>query len=281
MSALTKFVRRLAIAVYHPTPAISNPPPQNPAVQAAAVALVSGQGVGNISSQLLLQAFTPHAQSPQHSNRRLATLGEAVVSSAVVLRAFQQHPHLPAYALRALRSYALSPANIKSICDEIGVGQVVSGWGTTSDAESERESLHALVGALVLDQGSAAAHAFVNTKFASILDKADIKSIAQHAAPKVVLNAILKPDQQLNIFNLRVTSEDEEESVSFACRVLAGETQIGQADAPTRKVAEQNALKQALQHYSEQLKTAELPTDQQVDAAFRSTVTNPTHHISA
>lgn len=129
-------------------------------------------------SKLLSQALT-HRSYGQPNNERLEFLGDSVVNHVVALSLFERFPGLNEGELSRLRAHLVCQGALYELAQEVGLGEhLLLGEGERKSGGHRRPSIlsdafEALIAAIFLDGGYAAAKTFVNQMFATRLDRLD------------------------------------------------------------------------------------------------------------
>ncbi len=130
--------------------------------------------------RLLLQALThrswPYEQSgaaaQESDNERLEFLGDAVLAFVVTRLLYDRFPDMPEGELTRLRAALVRSETLASIAVELELGTMLRlGRGEEQNGGRQKsnilgDALEALLGAIFLDQGQAAAEAFIERHLA-------------------------------------------------------------------------------------------------------------------
>ena len=188
-------------------------------------------------------------------NERLEFLGDAVLDLAIGHALFQRYPEMREGEMTRLRALLVKESHLAAMAVRLGLGEFLClGKGEESSKGREKPSIlscsyEAVLGALFLDGGYAAASAFIDRHFQPGLEEmrrklegADAKSRLQEIlqegyseAPTYQLESTEGPDHQ-KIFTV---------SVCFRGAVLA------RGQAMSKKEAEQQAAAKALRSLPE------------------------------
>ena len=185
---------------------------------------------------LLRQALThrswPHEQvglaAHEEDNERLEFLGDAVLAFAVTRTLYERFPGMPEGELTRLRAALVRSETLADIAREMQLGDMLRlGRGEAQSGGRERRNIlcdafEALLGALYLDQGQAAAEAFVVPRLLPLISGmleeglVDARSRLQEwsqakffATPAYELLAESGPDHE-KMFTVAVRIQDEE-----------------------------------------------------------------------
>ena len=206
-----------------------------------------------------------HSQeSPEEKphNERLEFLGDAVLGFVVSERLIDRFPSYPEGKLTKIKAYLVSSANLVKVAQELdlgaylylGRGEELSG-GRTKRALLVN-TLEALIAAIYLDGGMEAAAQFVDRV---ILTKdsvavADVNFEADNY--KSVLQELLQAEK-LPSPAYRIAQEaGPPHRRTFTIELLVGELFRASANGSTKKAAEQEAARIALEYFRKGLETA-------------------------
>jgi len=206
---------------------------------------------------LPLQALTHKSFSNEQSefvlhNERLEFLGDAVLELVISQWVFRQYPDIPEGGLTRIRAEVVSEKGLAEIARELDLGQgLLLGRGEERSGGREKPSLladalEALLGAIFLDGGFAAACQVVERRFAAAIKKSallrygsDYKTCLQerlqacyNQLPEYVMTQVSGPDHD-RVFSMEVR---------FSGKLL------GKGSGSSKKSAEQKAAAAALDH---------------------------------
>ncbi|MGA9049632.1 MAG: ribonuclease III [Dehalococcoidia bacterium] len=220
----------------------------------------SALGITFRNPSLLQQAFihpsyvNENPGADTHDNQRMEFLGDALLNMIFAELLYREFPNLPEGKLTELRISMIRQEKLaeKSSALKLG-GYMVLGKGEDSSGGRGRrnnlaDTFEALVAAIFLDQGISKAREFVLSNFAR-----DISSVK---AGKPVLNykALLQELMQAKFKTLpgyeiiEATGPDHDKV--FCVSVSLGEVVLAIGSGKTRKVAESEAARIALEKLS-------------------------------
>lgn len=195
-------------------------------------------------------AFEASLRSSQ-INEKLEFLGDAVLNLIITDFIFRRFPKFVEGDLARLRANLVNTDVLASIAQDLNLGQYIFlGRGAELTGGRERKSIladcfEAVVGAMYLDQGLEAVRSFVLKKFKRIIirsaqaeELADFKTLLQEYT-----------SQRLAVMpEYRISKEvgPVHEKVFFA-EVLINRKVYGKGEGSSKKRAEQEAAKRALQ----------------------------------
>ena len=194
------------------------------------------------------------------SNERLEFLGDAMLESFISLTLFNRLPYMEEGDLTKLRAYIVCERSLYRCALGISLGEHINlGRGEASSGGRKRPSIvadamEALIGAVFLDGGREAAESFVMRIFESAIEEA-ISGVAG-SDYKSRLQELLQSEGQINIQYKVDREEGPDHNKVFYVSAFRGEDKIGAGTGKSKKQAEQNAAKYAL----ESIRQKEPPT---------------------
>ena len=184
----------------------------------------------------------------EESNERLEFLGDAVLGWIVAELAYRQHADLAEGKLTDLRKSVVNATALAEVATELGIGPfLLLGKGEAAAGGRAKPSIlsdafEAVLGAVYLDGGAAAASALVERLFlhrmsaaAQRLDRLDYKTVLQELTARL--------HDVAPVYVLSDTGPDHEKRF-FATVIVAGEA-VGKGEGRSKKLAEQAAAEQA------------------------------------
>lgn len=207
--------------------------------------------------KLLSEALThsSHAnEQPDCSehNERLEFLGDAVLELCISEELFRRFPGVREGELTAMRSRLVNQESLAALARRIGLNEkIILGRGEEAQGGRERDSLlsdafEALLGAIFLDGGFAAAREAVNTLFDDAWPQKSARSKNKDAKSR-----LQELTQQLfherPVYSLSGSDGPEHDKV-FTVRLELPDKKSFSASGSSVKRAEQNAAMLALAH---------------------------------
>lgn len=223
----------------------------------AVTALVDRLGHGFSEPGPLLLALTHRSWCSETghpaSNERLEFLGDAVLGVIVTDHLFTSHPEMPEGLLAKVRASVVSEPTLARVAADLGVGDALR-LGKGEDASGGRakasilsDAMEAIIGAVYVDGGIAAAREVVLGLFAGPIESAaeepgdgDSKSQLQELTARRFSSA--------PVYELGAEGPDHEKR--FFARVSIDGDVIGEGEGRSKKGAEQAAARAALDHLS-------------------------------
>ena len=198
--------------------------------------------------ELLHQALTHRSFAAEH-NERLEFIGDGVLNCAIALLLYERFPQMPEGDLSRMRAGLVNRDTLHRHAAALGLGATMRlGEGEAKSGGAARPSiladaLEAVLGAIFLDAGYAAAHAAIERIYADDIAGADTE-IAKD--PKTRLQEWLQgrrlPVPEYAIVEIR--GEAHLQTFEVACRIAALDIAATGTGA-SRRAAEQAAAAQA------------------------------------
>lgn len=182
-------------------------------------------------------------------NERLEFLGDAVLSIVSAEFLFKKFSDMPEGQLSKLRSSLVCTASLSGFARQIGLGDYLKlGKGEAMTGGAERASnlenaFEALVAAVYLDSGLETAREFIIKFLEAELENHKIN----FRDYKTVLQEIIQenPDSKLSYHIVGESGPDHDKE--FEAEICLDSNVIGRGKGKTKKQAEQEAAKEALQ----------------------------------
>jgi len=201
------------------------------------------------------RVFTHSSWAPDRtlSYERLEFLGDSVLELAVARALFDAHPDFSEGRLAKIRSHVVSRQSCAVVGRELELGQRLREQGTSELPEDELERLvrnrnvlaallEAALGALFLEHGFEEIEDAVVAAFAGRIEYATT-TFVDH---KTELQEALARDGRSVRYEI-VEMEGPPHERRFTCAARIDGVQLGVGSGPSKKAAEQEAAKQALE----------------------------------
>lgn len=203
-----------------------------------------------VNTNLLTQALTHRSYSAQN-NERLEFLGDGALNFMIANQLYQRFPTLAEGDLSRLRAQLVKESTLSEIALSLDLGDALKlGEGELKSAGWRRPSiladaLEALIGAVYLDGGFAAAEALVLQLYANKLNTIDPKAIDKDA--KSLLQELLQ-GKKIAVPEYTVTHlEGEAHAQVFIVECWIKKLNIRTVgEGTSRRIAEQQAAQHAL-----------------------------------
>jgi ribonuclease-3 len=223
-------------------------------------ALASRLGWEVADEDLLLRALSHRSwcaeTSGAQSNERLEFLGDAVLGLVVTNYLFLTYPNLPEGELAKVRASVVNSALLAELAAELDVGDAVllgKGEGASGGREKPSilaDAMEALIGALYLDRGWAAAETLVMRLLGDRMVEAAAGPGGQDYKTRLQELCARQLDQ-LPLY--QVSDEGPDHAKLFDALVLVGGVIKGRGQGRSKKQAEQAAARVAWQRLNEEL----------------------------
>ncbi len=207
------------------------------------------------NTDLLYQAlshssFSNDCKNHNKSNERLEFLGDSVLSIIVAKHLFETYTDIPEGKLTKLRASLVCEKALFEFAKKVDLGEVLFiGKGEEATGGRERPSIladafEAVIAAIFLDGGMECATKFV---MQFIPKKIDINNIAVLNDYKTALQEIIQQNKEEKIEYHLVEESGPDHNKKFTVQVNLNSNVIGQGVGRSKKQAEQNAAKEALE----------------------------------
>lgn len=197
------------------------------------------------------RSFAFEQAEPCEHNERLEFLGDAILGALVTDLVFNQFPALPEGDMARLRSSVVNTRALAELARTIGIGAYIRlGKGEEASGGSDKDSLlantfEALIGAVYLDKGLGHLRDALWPLFAPRLAEAAQDRMRFDA--KTALQELAVRDHG-EFPAYRVGSSGPDHSKRFDARVYVGGELVGAGIGRSKKEAEQDAARAALEH---------------------------------
>jgi ribonuclease-3 len=189
------------------------------------------------------------AEHPRHEpNERLEFLGDAVLGQIVTDYLYRAYPHLPEGELAKARAAVVNSASLAGTARELRVGNALL-LGKGEDSSGGRlkpsilaDAMEALIGAIYLDVGYAAADTIVLRLLEERLREA-AKGPGEDDYKTRLQELCAQAFDELPVY--RVTDSGPDHAKVFEAQVIVGGSSRGRGDGRSKKQAEQMAAKHA------------------------------------
>ena len=207
--------------------------------------------------RVLVSAIThPSAnegKSVKYSYERLEFLGDSILGAVVAYESFHKFSYLDEGGLTRIKVALVSGTHLSDVAkrlnfeDFIIFGSSETGTGKRGLHSALENVYEALVAALYLDGGLPAAYNFIEK---SLLPYMDISLAAEPENPKSALQERLQEDGITPTYKLLATQGPPHDR-TFVAQVYAGDTGLAKGRGRTKKEAESQAAKTALERLGE------------------------------
>ncbi len=218
-------------------------------------ALEERLGVRFRDRELLLRALTHHSARPEtaraDSYDRLEFLGDALIGARVVEYIFASYPDASEGEMTALKSEVVSRRTFARIGLDLGLIDYirVDTASLRTFNERSRESLaadvlEALVGAIYVEAGRDAAHAFIDRTVVPVVPRVEL-TLGENNPKGVLQQHVLRQTGQLPRYEV-LGEHGESNDRRYTVGVYAGERLLARGSASSIKAAGREAARAAL-----------------------------------
>ena len=203
---------------------------------------------------LYKEAFT-HASYANESNRhkkdyeRLEFMGDAVLQLYVSEFLYKLFPHVPEGTLTTLRSKLVREESLARFSRELGLGELLYlGVGEEKSGGRQRDSVLAnifesFIGALYLDCGKGEVNKILEKTIYSHVNDLDYDEITDY---KTTLQELMQADTRRTVTYELLEATGPSNAPLFTVAVMMDEMRLGVGQGTSKKRAEQQAAKDAL-----------------------------------
>lgn len=209
-------------------------------------------GVESLDSRMLERALTHRSYAYENgglpTNERLEFLGDSVLGVVVTETLYRTHPDLSEGRLAKLRAAVVNARALAEVARTLGLGEHIRlGRGEEATGGREKSSIlsdtvEALIGAVYLDQGFAAAGEVVHRLFDPLMAAAarlgaglDWKTSLQELAA----------DRGLGVPEYIIADSGPDHAKTFVAHVRVGPAVYGHGSGKSKKEAEQQVAETA------------------------------------
>lgn len=207
--------------------------------------------------QLIKTALTHSSYANEHrcqSNERLEFIGDSILGMVVATYLYRLYPDMPEGKMTKLRAELVCEQSLWAVASKLDFGKKLRlGKGEEMSGGRTRHSIladcvEAVIAALYLDGGFDVARAFIMEHILSCLENKDFSAtVADH---KTELQELIQQKPNQSIVYALIGESGPDHNKSFTAEVRLNGEALGQGEGHTKKEAEQNAAKSALEFIS-------------------------------
>ncbi|MCD5381927.1 MAG: ribonuclease III [Candidatus Pacebacteria bacterium] len=192
-----------------------------------------------------------HREATQDHNERYEFLGDAVLELVVTDFLFEKYADKPEGELTAIRAALVNTVSLAEASGKMGVNEyLLLSKGEAKDTGRARQyilanAFEALVGALYLDQGYAAAKAFIAEYLFAQTENIVEKRLWQDAKSR--FQEVAQEHVNITPSYAVLNQEGPDHDRVFTVGVFLGEEQIAEGQGRAKQEAEQNAAAAAIE----------------------------------
>jgi len=185
------------------------------------------------------------------SNERLEFLGDSVLSLVISDNIYLEYSHLSEGEMTKARANVVCETSLMKCANEIGLGEyLLLGKGEENSGGRSRASIlsdafEALIGAVYIDGGFAEVKKFVLDKMKTLIEDSINGSIFMDY--KTQLQELIQKNSDQKITYEIVEEKGPDHNKLFVSQVKTSDRVMGIGKGRSKKEAEQNAAKQALE----------------------------------
>ncbi len=200
-------------------------------------------------------------ESRVDSNERLEFLGDAVLDLIVGEKLFREFPEAPEGALTRMKSIAVSGKQLAIKGRRIGLGSFIQmSAGEERNGGRNRRSIledamEAIIGALYLDSGLETAENYI-AKFITNNRDEFLGTEGEKNYKSILLEYVQGQSQKHPIYEV-VSADGPDHAKTFHIEVLVDNKVVGSGHGRSKKQAEQQAAKVAIDHFGLRTDTEE------------------------
>lgn len=193
---------------------------------------------------------TAHSEKGILNNERLEFLGDAFFDAIVSEELYKRLENVEEGALTKIRAKIVCEQSLATLGMRLNIGAHLNmGKGEEKNGGRCRESIiadavEAVIGAIFLDSGYESAKAFVLKHFETLFDEAITGRL--HIDYKSAIQEKVQTDHKSLKYKL-IGEEGPDHDKMFYIELLCDNTVIGKGQGKSKKEAERNAAKQALE----------------------------------
>ncbi len=185
------------------------------------------------------------------SNERLEFLGDSVLNIITSDYIYKKHPELPEGELTKTRAAIVCESSLMKCADKISLGEYLYlGRGEENTGGRKRTSIlsdafEALIGAIYLDGGIENAGSFILRSMEEIYRNINNKEVFKDY--KTHFQEMIQKQSDQHITYKILDEKGPDHDKIFVAQLLVGNKSYGTGEGRTKKEAEQNAAKAALE----------------------------------
>jgi ribonuclease-3 len=181
------------------------------------------------------------------NNERLEFLGDAILDSIVAEHLYQQYPDQDEGFLTQLRSKIVNRDTLKRISIKMGIaGMLITRVSKDDYNALYGDALEALIGAIYLDRGYKKTRKFIIERIINYHLNLEKLCVTEVDFKSRIIEWGQKNKKEIN-FSCQEQLNESDNSTVFVSYLLVIDEIMGKGSGKSKKEAEQNAAKQAIQ----------------------------------
>ena len=220
---------------------------------------VNFRHIGWLHQALTHTSYANEARTKVQHNERLEFLGDAVLELAISTYLFNHFPGLPEGDLTKARAAVVCEASLSSRAAELHMGDyLLFGHGEQTSGGRRRSSIledafESVIGAIYMDQGWEKAQSYVLRQFEDHLNKVENGSTKVRDYKTMLQELVQRKADSHVVYELLCASGPDHAKV-FEFAVKLNNEVLGTGKGPSKKAAEQQAARQALEILNKRIK---------------------------
>ena len=188
--------------------------------------------------------------TPTEHNERLEFLGDSILGAVVTDLIYRTYPYLSEGDMTVLRAAVVNEVPLAELAraaglgDHIRLGKGEEGSGGRDKSSLLSDAFEALVGAVYIDRGLAAVAAAISPLFAPLIDAA-AQSSTRFDSKTALQETVVRETGELPSYRVAASGPDHDRR--FVAHVYVGPDLFGSGNGRSKKEAEQEAAREALQ----------------------------------
>lgn len=202
-----------------------------------------------LNEALTHSSYANEKHGKMRNNERMEFLGDAVLSVISAEFLFERFPDMPEGKLSKLRSSLVCTQSLSMFAKEIGLGEyLLLGKGEENTGGRERPSIlenafEALIAAIYLDGGMENARRHILRFLEPVLENGDGAAFKDY---KTMLQEVIQQNPSENVNYVLVSESGPDHNKCFNVEVRLNSNVIGKGAGKSKKLAEQEAAREAL-----------------------------------
>jgi ribonuclease-3 len=188
------------------------------------------------------------------SNERLEFLGDAVLGLVVAEKLYHEFPQLSEGEMTKLRAALVRQETLASLAASLSLGGYLRlGWGEEVSGGRSRQTnlaraFEAVIGAIFLDQGFGVAADSILRLFGDQLRRITEGRLTTDYKSR--LQEVVQAEQRLTPVYRMVEASGPDHDKRFVVEVMVGDTVIGRGAGKSKRMAEEEAARSAIERLS-------------------------------
>lgn len=197
------------------------------------------------------RSFLNESKEKVSSNETLEFLGDSILSFVVSTYLFTKYPEFNEGKLTNLRSLLVNTRTLAEMAKQYELGSALrlskgeEESGGRSNQSLLADTFEAFIGALFLDQGTAAVEKFLKSTIIPKTDELIQRNVLKD--PKSLLQEFVQSQKQNSPLYKVLSEAGPAHARQFSVGVYIGDKLLGQGDGKSKQEAEESAAEKALE----------------------------------